>query len=374
VIGALPLVLVSALAWSCAPAAQPPATAPPRVILFIADGAGVAHWTAGYLAADSLGRPLAVSTFPVMGLLDPRNTSRLLPESASAATAFATGVRSYYNAVGVGPDSLPRPSVLEAAEEAGLATGVITTTLLVDATAAAFLAHVRHRHERNEIADQIADKDVEVLMGDGKGWFDGTLRADSANLLEAMDLRYVVVDGGAELRALETDSIDALLGFFVMDASRNPATRDPSLAEMTRAALEVLDRDPDGFFLLVENEHTDHSAHENLPAASLAGEILAFDAAIREALAYRERHPETLIVVASDHETGGVSLVPASTGPLETRYGSTDHTLTLVPLFVIGPGAERFAGIRRNEDLGRLLMEAVSSGPGSTTAPPAGPD
>jgi len=66
--------------------------------------------------------------------------------------------------------------------------------------------------------------------------------------------------------------------------------------------------------------------------------------------------------------------VPTSTETLEARYGSTDHTLTLVPLFAIGPGAERFAGIRRNEDLGRLLMEAVSARPGSTTAPPSGPD
>jgi alkaline phosphatase len=111
-----------------------------------------------------------------------------------------------------------------------------------------------------------------------------------------------------------------------------------------------------------------------MSGAVLAAEILAFDDAIREALAYRERHPETLIIVVSDHETGGISLVPTPTGTLETRYGSHDHTLTLVPLFAVGPGAERFGGIRRNEDLGRLLMGAVGSGPGPATAPPAGPD
>ena len=129
---------------------------PPRVILFVVDGAGVAHWSAGYLAADSMGRPLAVASLPVVGLLDSRNVYRLMPESASSATALATGVRAYYDAVGVGLDSLPRETVLEAAEAAGRSTGVITTTTLVDATPAAFLAHVPSRRgsvNQSSIAD-----------------------------------------------------------------------------------------------------------------------------------------------------------------------------------------------------------------------------
>lgn len=340
---------------------------PTRIILLIGDGAGLAHWSGGYLDAVAEGEPLAVASFPVVGLVDPGNLTNPKPESASAATAFATGVRSYFGAIGMGPDTLPRRSVLEAAESAGLATGVLTTTLIVDATPAAFLAHARTREDMAEIAAQIAAKPVEVLMGDGRGWFDGTLRGDSANLLATMRQRYAVVTSGAELRAIDPDTVQALLGFFASDAERDPAARDPSLAEMTRAALAVLDRDPDGFFLMIENEHTDHATHENLPLAVVRDEVRALDDAVRVALEYGDRHPETLIVVAADHETGGLSLIP-SEGTIRANYGWTDHTATLVPLFAIGPGAERFGGLHRNDEIGRLLMEAVVA---PTAADPA---
>jgi alkaline phosphatase len=340
---------------------QPRSLNPPsRIILFIADGGGIAHWSAGYLSALADDQKLAVTSFPVVGLIDPANTTRPKPESASAATGFATGVRSYYEAIGVGPDSLPRETVLELAERRGMATGVVTTTLLVDATPAAFLAHTASRGDRKEIAEQIAAQPVEVLMGDGRQWFDGTLGQGSTDFLSELRSRFVLVETGAALRAIDPDTVEALLGFFPSDAGRDPSARDPSIAEMTRTALQILDRDPDGFFLLVENEHTDHATHENLPLPIVAGEIRALDDAVRVALDYRERHPETLVIVAADHETGGLSLVPTEAG-MEAHYGWNDHTVTLVPLFAVGPGSASFGGIHPNEDIGRLLMEIVAA-------------
>lgn len=340
-----------------APSPTSPA-APVRIILFVADGAGLATWTAGYLAADAEDRTLAVASFPVTGLLDSRNTSRPTPESASAASALATGVPTYYHAVSVGPDSQPRTTVLEAAEEAGLATGLVTTTLVVDATPAAFAAHVPDRDEKTEIAAQMAAVPLEVLMGDGRGWFDGSLRTDGRDFLREMTRRAVLVENGDALRAVQAEEVEALIGFFPSDALRDPAQRDPTLAEMTRVALEIVDRDDDGFFLMVENEHTDHSTHENRPYATIAAEVLSLDAAVAEALEYREDHPETLILVVSDHETGGMSLFAVGDG-FEARYGATGHSVTLVPLFATGPGAERFDGIHRIEDVGRILLEMV---------------
>ena len=335
-----------------------------RVILFVADGAGVTAWSAGYLAAGAAGRALAVAGLPVTGLVASRNTSRRAPESASSASALATGVATYYRAVSVGPDSLPRTTVLEAAEAAGLATGVVTTTTLVDATPAAFLAHARHRYDdQAAIAEQIAASPAEVLMGDGRGWFDGSLRPDGRDLLSSMTDRFSLVESGDDLRAVDPGEVDALLGLFSMDLLRDPARRDPSLAEMTRAALQVLDRDPDGFFLLVENEHTDHSSHENLPQDVIAAEILSLDDAVAEALAYQREHPETLVIVASDHETGGMALLPQEGGGVEARWPVTGHTATLVPVFAKGPGAEGFGGFHEMEEIGRLLMAAVGAAP-----------
>ncbi len=316
-----------------------------RTILFVADGAGIAHWSAARLRGDSL----AVAAFPAVGLVDPGNTTGPHVESASSATAFAIGEQTIYGAIGVGADQEPRPTVLETAEAGGLATGLVTTTFLLDATPAAFAAHVPSRRQWARIARQMLDQGIEVLMGDGLAWF------DSLPIRE----HYTVVTTPEELGGIDIDRVSRLLGLFDIDRVADPERRAPSLAEMTGTALAILDRDPDGFFLLVENEHTDHRAHDNAPLAVIQAEVADIDRAIRVALDYRTRHPETLIVVTGDHETGGLAVIPDSTGALEARYVTTGHSLELVPLFAIGPGAQAFAGIRSNAAIGRLLLERV---------------
>lgn len=352
-------VLVVAVAGCGAevPATQAPPDLPSRTILFVADGAGVAHWSAAWLRSDSL----AVAAFPAVGLIDPGNTTGSHVESASSATAFAIGERTIYGAIGVGSDLEPRPTVLEIAENRGLATGLVTTTFLLDATPAAFAAHVSSRNEWARIARQILDQDIEVLMGDGRTWF------DSLPIPE----RTTVVTTAGDLRAVNIDRVSRLLGLFDIDRVADPDHRAPSLAEMTGIALAILDRAPDGFFLLVENEHTDHRAHDNAPLSMIQAEVADIDRAIRVALDYREAHPETLIVVTGDHETGGLAVLPDSDGAIEAGYLTTGHSLELVPLFAIGPGAEAFAGIRTNAAVGQLLLARVS---GELPAAAAAPD
>jgi alkaline phosphatase len=138
---------------------------------------------------------------------------------------------------------------------------------------------------------------------------------------------------------------------------------------LTDAALRVLERDPDGFFLMVENEGSDTYAHRNSDREAVTAEMLGLDAAIAIALEYQERHPRTLILVTADHETGGMYL-PGDTvqrlDPTEPvrpsmvlRYGTGSHTAGLVPLFAAGPGAERFGGLKDNDEVGRILKELV---------------
>lgn len=344
-----------AIATLLALAAGPVAEAR-RVVLFVADGAGVAHWSATLYSVDSL----AVRAFPVLGLVDPRNTSRPLPESASSATAIATGVQTFSAAVGVGPDSQPRLTVLEAAEAGGLATGLVTTTLLTDATPAAFAAHVPNRSQGFDIARQITRAGIEVLLGDGRAAFDPSGRPDSLNLIAELRRDHVWVETPAQLAAAAgADSVRALAGFFAIDREFETARRRPSLAEMTAAALQVVDRDPDGFFLMVESEHIDHFGHENLPLGAVVAEVLELDRAIGVALEYRSRHPETLIVVVGDHDTGGLDLAPDSTGALAASWGTTRHTAEMVPVFAVGPEAEEFGGLRTGAEIGRALLRAV---------------
>ena len=322
-----------------------------RTILLIADGAGIAHWTALLVAGDSL----TIAVFPSVALVDPGNTTGLRVESASTATAFAIGERTIYGGIGVNADLVPRPTVLEVAEEHGRATGLVTTTFLLDATPAAFAAHVPNRRDWAEIARQMLDQDIEVLMGDGLEWFD------------SLPIRewYQVVTDAAGLEAVDTDTVPRLLGLFPIDSVADPARRRPSLADMTRSALEILDRDRDGFFLLVENEHTDHRAHDNATLSVIQAEMRDFDAAVRVALDYRSHRPETMVVVTGDHETGGLAVVPGPDERPLARYVTKGHSVELVPLFAVGPGAEDLTGILSNAAVGRVLLARAAGDAGS---------
>lgn len=348
-------LLLTALVASPGPGERLASPEPIRIVLFVADGAGVAYWSAARREGE-----LAVADFPVVALLDPTSDATdTAPESASSATAMATGVATVPRGVGVGPDGRPVRSVLEVAEEAGLATGLVTTTFVTDATPAAFATHVRDRYRYDEIARQLADSGVEVLLGDGLDQLERPGQGGAPGPLDrlASDGRPVV-RSPEELHALEPGDHDALVGLFDIDSIADPTRRHPSLAEMTDAALSVLGRDPEGFFVLVENEHTDHRGHDNADLDVIRAEIRHLDRAVRRALAYRRDHPELVVLVAADHETGGLALVPDPAG-VRGAWHTGGHTHELVPLFAIGPGTEALSGIHPMTAVGRFLVESV---------------
>jgi alkaline phosphatase len=332
-----------------------PQSAPRNVILFIADGAGVGHWTLAKFASSDL----AVEQFPVVGLVDTRGEGHVVSGSAAGATAFSIGSRTFFGGLGLGPDSTPRETVLEVARASGMATGMITTTWLVDATPAAFAAHVPRRDQLTEIMRQIIDQPVDVLLGGGQRIFEIAGLADSVDLWSAVAERYHYIDTAEQLEGLDPDSARPLLGLFAPGEMDPAPDRSPSLPSMTTAALAILDRDPDGFFLMIENEGSDTYAHRNATQDVLLAEMIDFDNTIRVALDYQAEHPATLIVVASDHETGGVLLMPTEERNMTLQYGTGSHTAALVPIFAIGPGAEQFGGIKENWEVGQLLLQAV---------------
>lgn len=333
-------------------AAEDPA---PRVILFIGDGVGTSYWSAARLAAGSL----EVERLPVVGLVDTRSSSHDVTDSAAGATVYATGVRTYNGAIGVGPDSLPLRTVLEVARDRGMSTGLVATSTITHATPASFAAHVVSRRMEPEIARQMAGQGIDVILGGGRHFFNGR-KEGASDLLPELRTRYTYVESVEELRALDTDTVDALLGLLEEDALPRATERSLTLAEMTARALEILDRNPEGFFLLVEGSQPDWRGHSNEPLQAVIAEMLDLDEAIGVAIDYQSRRPGTLIVVTADHETGGLALNAAQGGGIEAHYTTTSHTAAMVPLFAGGPGAERFAGIIDNHEVGRLLMERVT--------------
>ena len=182
--------------------------------------------------------------------------------SAPTATAYATGVRSFMGAVGVGPDSLPRETVAEAAIARGMSTGLMTTTFLADATPASFGAHSVSRAQVGDIARQMTSAGIDVLMGGGRRAFAPELQPDSSDLLAEVRERYTYVETIDELREMDLASVDALLGLFAdVDMGIVADRGEDALEVMTRSAIEILDRNPNGFFLLVENEESDTQSH-----------------------------------------------------------------------------------------------------------------
>lgn len=341
-------VLAGAAALACG------SPAPPSVILFVADGAGNGHWTAARMAR----RDLAVAHFAAYGEMDSRGADHLVTNSAAGATAIATGVRTSLRAVGVDPDGAPLTSVLTYAEQRGMATGLVTTAMLTDATPAAFVAHYPKR-DHLAIARQMATASVTVLLGGGRMMFARAMLDAGGSALDAMRSRYQYLDAPAALRELDPDTVTTLLGLFAEEDLPPASQRQPSLAEMTQTALGVLDRDPDGFFLMVETEETDTKAHENAPFEAIAAEMLAYDDAIRVATSYRAQHPRTLVIVTSDHECGGISVHEDVTGHPVLVYATIGHTAGLVPVFADGPGADRFGGLLDNDEIGRRLIALV---------------
>ncbi len=360
------ILALATLAASCADAAPPT-----RVILFIGDGAGTSYWTAASLATDSL----AVKQFPVVGLVDTQSSDSKITDSAAAATAYASGIRTYNGALGVDPDTNAVLTVLEVAQQRGMATGLVATSSLTHATPAAFASHVSNRQKHWEIARQLAEAGVDVLLGGGRRYFEATSRTDGLDLLAAMAAEGAVLITQDEFQDLDTDSVSTLIGLFASDHMPDVYSRVPSLPEMTSRALEVLDKDPDGFFLMVEGSQPDWWGHDNATLDSVTAEMLDLDRAIGVALEYQRRHPSTLIVATADHETGGLALQFAKPQPshdgsaatadtaaapeLVAGYTTGSHTASMVPLFASGPGAERFGGVNDNWIIGRLLLEAV---------------
>jgi alkaline phosphatase len=239
----------------------------------------------------------------------------IVTESAAAAGQIATGQKMAARAVSMAPDGkTPVKTIMEMVKAKGLVTGLVTTSGITDATPAAFAAHVPHRSDEASVADQELKLGVEVLMGGRKQFFlpeiSAGKRKDGRNLLdEARAAGYTVVGDAEELKAAEGSKILGLfnMGNMVYEIDR-PSTMEPSLAEMTARALQVLSKSPKGFFAMIEGGRIDHAAHRNDAAATIL-DTVAFDEAIGVALDFQRRNPDTLIIVTADHETGGMALI-----------------------------------------------------------------
>jgi alkaline phosphatase len=262
---------------------------------------------------------------------------------------MATGKKTYNGAIGMDINQKPLPTILELAELAKWATGILTTTHVTHATPACFYGHQPERRNVNEkLALDFLSTDIEVLMGGGWKYFQQ--RSDGRNLMEeAQNKGYFVVNDITKVGEYRPEKMICLIS---SELPEKAGARADFLPIATSKAIEVLDYPSGGFFLVIEGGQIDWGGH-NKDSEYIIQEMLDFDKAIAKALAFAEKDGETLVVVTADHETGGYSINGGDlkTGEVTGLFTSDYHTATMVPVFAYGPGAESFAGVYDNTEI-----------------------
>ena len=389
-----------------------------NVILLIGDGMGQAHRFAAQLLAAGRNGRLAMDRLPYFGQMGTTSvdTTSFVTDSAAAATAIATGVKTLNGSVSIDRYGQERSTILELAKSSGRSVGLVSTCQITDATPAAFAAHVPHRADQSEVARQYIERTrVDLILGGGAAhWYPyGALLPDSLTLGAACrgigaqgDLvklsghfGYEFVTDAAALAASlhrrRQVAAGPLLGlfaaqeFFVQTEEGFGAIYDPPvpLADLTAAAIEILSQNPNGFFLMVEESAIDRMAHRNNAPLTLKG-VLELDRAVQVALAFASRAADTLVIVTADHECGGLAVAGSEDQPypyepggglLDTMlagedgpfpvagedYGfvvgwaTTGHTAAPVPITSTGPGGERLTGELENTDLFAAMAAAM---------------
>ncbi|MEA3447639.1 MAG: alkaline phosphatase [Bacteroidota bacterium] len=304
--------------------------APKYVFYFIGDGMGHQHvkLTEAYLHAcnhDAFGfDKLAFDTLPVSGTSTTHAANRLITGSAAAGTALATGHKTTIDRIAMSPDGEKTwQSIATVCKNKGSKVGIITSVCINHATPAVFYAHATDRDNYVDIGKQMCDSDVDFFGGGG-------IKDTEKNTVNIYDMLaeagYLVVRKDTNLNDLKIDDKMALFNPVLGHEAEMPYAIDRkykggySLADITRVAIENL-YDDTGFFIMVEGGKIDWAAHAN-DAATIVREVIDFDKAVQEALKFYLQHPdETLIVVTSDHETGGLGL-----GNAEMKY-QTDYAL-----------------------------------------------
>lgn len=333
-----------------------------NVILFIGDGMGLSHIAAARMKSGGVEGMLNMERMPVTGLLYTNCANALVTDSAAASTALATGHKTNYRMVSMSPDGKNLPTILEALQERGFATGMVVTESITNATPAGFASHAAVRSSEQEIAEQYIEKRVNVLLGGGRQFFlpqsiQGGVRNDDKNLIElAKNAGYAFVTTTSELAEVKSDYV---LGLFASGKlSQSP---QPDLAEMTNRAMQILSRNKKGFFLMVEGSQIDLACHSSKLDEAVRQTVL-FDEAVKAGLDFALKDKQTLVIVTADHETGGLSI---NAGTLDGKYieagwaGEGNHTAVPVPIFAFGPGAEKFMGVNHLVDVPKKIAELL---------------
>lgn len=361
-----------------------------NVIYLIGDGMGFGAVTTLLLTEDE---STGFEEAPVIGLSETCSANNYVTDSAAGGTALATGTRTNNGYVGADPDGNQLTSVLRKAQTYGMKTGIVVNTTLTEATPGAFYAGVTSRKMVYDIAKQFTESEVDVAIGGGLDHF--IVRPDSLDLTATLiEKGYDVYLNWETVLNTESDKFVGILPLYDLHrreenngiasaaegqevclaaqmAAINEDVNATHLSEptvylekATVKALDVLSRNnEEGFFLMIESAIIDGYGHNN-DSDGMIVEMQEFGRTLNAMIDYVNNHPETLLVVTADHETGGTGVyynghTPANEGPLRLKFSTSGHTGTVVPIFAYGAGAENFAGVMKNTDIPGKIDELI---------------
>lgn len=352
-----------------------------NIILFIGDGMGAEHRKAARWFSVGRNGKLSMDDMPINGSLQTYSADNLITDSAAAATAMASGVKTNNGVIGLDENLSFVYTILEDAKTKGKLVGLVTTTHINHATPAAFASHIDDRSLMKEIAVQMLVSGIDVLLGGGEDDFLPTSysgcypeqgeRTDGRNLInEATSIGYLYVCDQISFDRIDPVSTYQLLGLFADEGMTRPFS--PSLANMTRKAINILSNNSDGFFLMVEGGQIDWASHSN-DAANAISDTLAFDDAVEVAKQFASITNDTLIIVTADHETGGMVIssspsgLSGEDGPFVTpdgdsfyiNWSTTGHTAVNVPVTSQGPSSYRLDGVNDNTFIHEVMHGAL---------------
>lgn len=319
---------------------------------------GIAQITAAMI---NNGNKLNLERCQYVGLHIPHSADNLVTDSAAGATAFACGVKTSNGAVGVDLSNKPVPNIVEQVSERGMKTGLVVTSTITHATPAAFYAHQTHRDKYEDIAADLVLSEVDFFVGGGS--IDFVARKDGRDLIAELRNRGFFI---ADSATVSIDKVeipnDLKLGYFT--STHSPAKFSEGreyLPLATEKAIQYLTRNSEnkGFFLMVEGSQIDWAGHAN-DSEYIISEVLDFDKAVGVALDFAEKDGNTLVIITSDHETGGYSILTGSTkNEIRAGFTTDSHTAVLIPVFAFGPGQELFAGIYENTAIYHKMAKAL---------------
>lgn len=332
---------------------------PENIIILIGDGMDLDYVTANiFMDKDN---PFV--KFSSIGLSLTSSADNLITDSGAGATAISTGYRSYNHAISVDTEQKPLTTILELAEKLKKSTGVVATSSVTNATPAAFLAHVATRRYETEIARQIYYSNADVVIGGGLSFFSSSRiggKQDMAiNYPDSMKNKgYNFFTRFEDIRNVNPDK--PLFALLEKEGLQPAGKRNYTLSQLVSLALSHLEKNKKGFVLMVEGSQIDWAAHDH-KTCQLFKEMSDFTGAVNTALSFAEKNKNTLVIVTSDHETGGPSINDGNldgTG-IEIEYNSVGHTGGAVGIFAKGPGEENFRGIMPNNMVGIKLFHLL---------------